>query len=124
MNNKSQFRIHPLTAAVSAALGTGTPAIALAQKEGERVLEEVIVTATKIEQNQQDIPTLVTEVEPGPATKIPRVKLRSTERQERASDSPTRVFGDEVLLSPGQRFEILGPRQARGRHDQTGRADQ
>ena len=55
MSNNNQFRIHPLTAAVTAALGTGTAATALAQEGGDDALEEVIVTATKVEQNLQDI---------------------------------------------------------------------
>ena len=59
MSNNNQFRIHPLTAAVTAALGTGTAATALAQEGGDDALEEVIVTATKVEQNLQDIPSSV-----------------------------------------------------------------
>jgi len=55
MRNNSQYSISPIAAAVSAALVT--PTAALAQNEdGSNSLDEIIVTATKREQNLQRIP--------------------------------------------------------------------
>ena len=58
MNHKNPYPLRPLAAAISAALGTGAAATALAQ-EGDAttagVIEEMIVTATKTEQNLQDV---------------------------------------------------------------------
>ncbi len=58
MSHTNQFSISPIAAAVSAALAT--PAAALAQEEGTSVtLDEIIVTATKREENLQKIPSSV-----------------------------------------------------------------
>ena len=58
MSVKGQYSISPIAAAVSAALVT--PAAALAQEQGASdALEEIIVTATKREQNLQRIPASV-----------------------------------------------------------------
>ena len=58
MSRTNQYSISPIAAAVSAALAT--PAAALAQEQGASdVLEEIIVTATKREQNLQRIPASV-----------------------------------------------------------------
>ena len=58
MSHTNQFSISPIAAAVSAALAT--PAAALAQEEGVALaLEEIIVTATKREQNLQKIPASI-----------------------------------------------------------------
>ena len=58
MSDTKQCPISPIAAAVSAALVT--PAAALAQEEGARaVLEEIIVTARKREENVQRIPASV-----------------------------------------------------------------
>ena len=61
MSSKSQYSITPIAAAISAALAT--PTAVLAQEEGSRSaaseLEEVLVTATKIEQDVQKIPSTV-----------------------------------------------------------------
>ena len=58
MSHTSQFAISPIAAAVTAALAT--PAAVLAQEEGARdTLDEIIVTATKREQNIQKIPASI-----------------------------------------------------------------
>jgi outer membrane receptor protein involved in Fe transport len=61
MSHKSQISIRPIAAAVAAALAT--PTAALAQEEGSSSaaseLEEVLVTATKIVQDVQKIPSTV-----------------------------------------------------------------
>ena len=58
MSDKSQFSISPIAAAVSAALTA--PTAALAQEEvASDELEEIIVTATKREQNLQRIPASI-----------------------------------------------------------------
>ncbi len=58
MSHTNQFAISPIAAAVSAALAT--PAAVLAQEEGATdTLEEIIVTATKREQNLQKIPATI-----------------------------------------------------------------
>ncbi len=58
MSNRSKIALTPLAAAVSAALApAGT---AQAQDQGSApVLEEIIVTATKREQNLQEIPASI-----------------------------------------------------------------
>ena len=58
MSQTNQFSISPIAAAVSAALAT--PAAALAQEDGASdTLDEIIVTATKREQNLQKIPAAI-----------------------------------------------------------------
>ena len=58
MSHKNPYSISPIAAAVSAALAT--PGAALAQEAGQRdSLDEIIVTATKREQNLQDIPASI-----------------------------------------------------------------
>ena len=58
MSQTNQYPISPVAAAVSAALAT--PAAVLAQEEGAApALEEIIVTATKREQNLQRIPATI-----------------------------------------------------------------
>ena len=59
MSHTSQFAISPIAAAVTAALAT--PVAVLAQEEGAfDTLDEIIVTATKREQNMQKIPASIT----------------------------------------------------------------
>jgi len=58
MSHTKQFSISPIAAAVSAALAT--PVAVLAQEDGATTtLDEIIVTASKREQNLQDIPASV-----------------------------------------------------------------
>ncbi len=58
MSHTKQYSISPIAAAVSAAIAA--PAAALAQEPGaSATLDEVIVTATKREQNLQDIPAAI-----------------------------------------------------------------
>ena len=67
MSHTNQYSISPIAAAVSAALAT--PAAVLAQEEGVTLaLDEIIVTATKREQNLQKIP--------GSITAMPEAMLR------------------------------------------------
>ena len=60
MSNKSQYSISPIAAAVSAALAAPGAAIAQVDTNAEGELEEIIVTATKREQNLQKIPGSIT----------------------------------------------------------------
>ena len=58
MSHTKQYSISPIAAAVSAALAT--PTVALAQQDGTTdTLDEIIVTATKREQNLQEIPASI-----------------------------------------------------------------
>ena len=57
MSHKKEFSISPVAAAVSAALVA--PGAALAQQQDGKVLDEVIVTATKIEMVLQKVPSSV-----------------------------------------------------------------
>ena len=58
MSSESRYSISPIAAAVSAALAA--PTVVLAQNEGTSdSLEEIIVTATKREQNLQKIPATI-----------------------------------------------------------------
>ncbi len=58
MSQTKQYPVSPIAAAVSAALAT--PAAVLAQEEGATaVLDEIIVTATKREENLQEIPSSI-----------------------------------------------------------------
>ena len=61
MSHKKQFTLHPLAAAVSAALVPPTTALAQEgdDEEAKDGIEEVIVTARKRDENIQDIPASV-----------------------------------------------------------------
>ena len=60
MNQANPYPLRPLAAAISAVVGTGAPVAVLAQSAtNDGVIEEIIVTATKTEQNLQDIPTSI-----------------------------------------------------------------
>lgn len=60
MSSKTRYLTSPLTAAIAAALYPGPEAAAQEQEqEGERILEEVIVTATRREVSLQDLPQSV-----------------------------------------------------------------
>ncbi len=58
MSHQNPYTISPIAAAVSAALVT--PAAVLAQEEGSSsVIEEILVTSRKYEENAQDIPASI-----------------------------------------------------------------
>jgi len=79
MSQTSQFAISPIAAAVSAALTT--PAAVLAQEQGAPdTLDEIIVTATKREQNLQKIPASITAL---PEAMIKEIGALNTEEYVR-----------------------------------------